>query len=967
MRKAWPFFAGMVVLVLAAAAGAGPRAFAEDPPEAGAPAEAFGTVRIDARLDVDPVGNAKASATVAFRAEDFGKVKASAEDPKKWLQDLKPSRADYEIAPGATAVYDDARSAIVLALTELGAAKNRGEGRWEIAIDPGMEPKGGLGKKGGRPVAVFVEKGTWDSGVKYENELEYLLPAGATGAEYDAGTRVLAWTLPYAGGTGEGRLAHDLKTKDRLMASIYKVYGLGADFAAQWVAKSVWRNAGGNVVRNLKVRYQLAGYSDWSGWDKFPEVVPGQTVVSLYYPVLSAAIAKLRTNAPADVRVEWKWEDAQGKSHEDDETKRLTLLGVNEFVFSNLVQGESFGTFQEDFNNAPLLAAWVSRNDPIVHQMAAMANRLAGGVGALTDDESALKVLRACYDLLRANDFTYQHPPTLADRSVSFDLRQVQNVKFPRDVVRNRSGTCIDLAILYAAMANSIGLDPYLALIPGHCFPFVKLPGGNLFAVETTGVGGGIRYGSLDFDRATAIGNQELANADADGRIHVIKVRDNWTRGISNPELEDFPPDILEKWGIKEEGRGTPSGPVPPASVPQGLDAILGVWGGSMSAAKLTDDVTLDAMYVGVERDAAGRWKAGLRLEVTGTANGASAQGVVTCIYENGRADGSVVRFPAVKMKRTNLSTGEEVEIDGNPLALRPSGDGRLEGALEGDGGFTFTLAPKKDEAAPGPAPAPGALAGLVGSWGGGMGGADIGSGVKLDEMYVDVAHDGGGWTATTKMVTTVPALGGTRVVIDVVQRNGRVEGDSVRFEKTPWQRTVPATGQKDQIEGNPLVLKLTTDGRLSGVFEGSDGMPFTLLRRGAAPAAPAGPDPLLGTWEGTVTTQTPNGPQKLQARAGFDPKEGGGFTGAIRVELEAADAAGNRKKMAVIEFFDGAREGNGYVFRGTKAVVKDLATGEEKPASLDGMTLSLEGGRLSGRVGNDDEGWSDLAMTRSK
>ncbi len=958
MLKTWVAAAFLFLLAFG-----GAFARADDPPPQAAPAEAPekpATVTISARMDVDSVGNGRATIEIALKEDAYARLKAQAEDPKRWLQDMAPKRADYEVAPGATAVYDDDKHAVVLALTELSSAKNRGEGRWEIAIEDGLEPKGPIERKDGVLRAAFVEKGTWDSGVPYESEIVYGLPKGAADAAYDAGARVLSWTLPYSGGTGEGRLALDFKTKDRLMASIYKVYGLGADFAAQWVAKTVWRNAGTNVVRNLKVHYQLAGYSDWSGWDTFPELVPGETAVSLYYPVIQAAIAKVRTNTPADVKVEWKWEDAAGRPHEDDETKRVTLLGVNEFVFSNLVQGESFGSWQEAFNNAPLLAAWVSRNDPVIHQFAAMANRMAGGVGASTDDPSAVRVLQACYELLRANDFTYQHPPSLADKAVSFDPQQVQNVKFPRDVLRNRSGTCIDLAILYASMASALGLDPYLALIPGHCFPYVRLPGGNLYAVETTGVGGGIRYGSLDFDRAQQVGNKELADAFADGRIHVINVRENWTRGISNPEFEDFPPDILEKWGIKEEGKG--GGPVPPAPQPgtaTGLDALLGIWGGSMNESKLADDLVLDAMFVGVERDAAGVWKAGLRMELTGKKDGQDAKGVVTCIYENGRTDGDAVRFDAVKMKRTAVATGVVTEIEGNPLVLKPAGDGRLSGALEGDGGFTFTLAPKKDEPSSQPQSP---LASLAGSWGGPMGGVDLGGGVKLDEMYVEVGTgEDGAFTATVNMHCTVPAGGGTKVVIDVRPPAGGIEGDAVRFAKVPWNRTVPATGQKDQIVGNPLVLRLAADGRLAGAFEGSDGFTFTLSRRGEAPAT--GPDPILGTWEGTVEMPTKDGKRRVPIRVGFDPKAGGGFSAGGRVEVALEDG----RKIAIVELFDGAKEGESYTFHGTKAVLKDMETGEEKAATLDGLTCRIAGGRLVGRVGNDAEGWTEFSLAKTK
>jgi len=42
----------------------------------------------------------------------------------------------------------------------------------------------------------------------------------------------------------------------------------------------------------------------------------------------------------------------------------------------------------------------------------------------------------------------------------------------------------------------------------------------------------------------------------------------------------------------------------------------------------------------------------------------------------------------------------------------------------------------------------------------------------------------------------------------------------------------VPETGHKDELPGNVLVIKLAPDGRLSGEFEGADGLRFRLLKR---------------------------------------------------------------------------------------------------------------------------------------
>jgi hypothetical protein len=658
------------------------------------------------------------------------------------------------------------------------------------------------------------------------------------------------------------------------------------------------------------------------------------------------------------------------------------ILGVNEYVFGNLTAGESFGTWEEEYNNAPSSPRGSRANDPVVKQFASMANRMAGGVGANTDQASAVRVLRACYELLQRNDFSYQHPPALLDKSVSFDAKTVQNVKLPRETIRDRSGTCIDLAILYAAMINALGLEPHLALIPGHCFPVVRMPDKKLYAVEVTGVQGGLRTGSADFDRVYAYGLEELQKAVADGRIYLLDLHELWTKGIANPEIEDLPPDILQRWGINEEGRGGPTpgpgtGPAPTADVA----GVVGSWGGPMGGFKMDDELVLDTLHVGVDSSPA--WQAGVRLAMTFTRGGVSKQIVVSGIYEGAQLGGGAVRFPRTKLKRTDVATGEESQIDFYALTLRPGEDGRLAGAFEGDGGFTFTLLPRPTRPRRRPRGRPlrarwvvgdmgattsaaaccstrctwtrgadgggrlvkmkvrltqkdglkvdldatypggtvdgdavkfakqpwhrhvlasgqkddldgypltlrlkpeGGLSGtfegetkmspfgllrreappspldpLAGSWGGEMGAHDIGSGVLLDEMYVDASKGADGrWTAVVKMKLRLSQQNGLKVEIDATYPGGRVDGDGLRFAKQPWHRSVPSTGKKDDLDGNPLVLKLKPDGGLQGLFEGPDGMPFGLLRRGGeAPPAPSeartGLDALAGTWGGSL------------------------------------------------------------------------------------------------------------------
>ena len=114
----------LLLLVAAAARADGPATAAEK-----------GAMRISAEVDVSAAGDASALIRLAFHPEDFATVKAKSPDPRRFLQDIRGSRADYETAPDMKAEYDDDGSAVVMKVTELGAAKNRGDGSWEMPLD----------------------------------------------------------------------------------------------------------------------------------------------------------------------------------------------------------------------------------------------------------------------------------------------------------------------------------------------------------------------------------------------------------------------------------------------------------------------------------------------------------------------------------------------------------------------------------------------------------------------------------------------------------------------------------------------------------------------------------------------------------------------------------------------------------------------------------------------------------------
>jgi hypothetical protein len=350
----------------------------------------------------------------------------------------------------------------------------------------------------------------------------------------------------------EGEFTHSLTLKDKILSGAYKSYGVrGASGAPMslWAAKTVFRNGTNERVTNLRVRYRVTEYADWCSWHTYGAVDPSQTVVDLYHPIFSSICARLTSRAPAELQLEYEYTDFLGQKHQQAENRPLTMFSRHEFIFSDLTSGERTSMFQDDVTYSPLLAAWVSRSDDPIARIASMANKRAGGVGAGSSDENCVKVMAAIYDVMRMIHISYQHPAALVDKGLSYDIKTVQSLQYPRDTIQKRSGTCIDLAILYAAMLNSVSIDPFLVVIDGHCFPMARLPSGKLIPVEATGVGDGYEK-AMDFEQAVKSAVKTWKEVNQSGRYVLVNVQHSWMDGIANPELETLPPDVLEKWGI---------------------------------------------------------------------------------------------------------------------------------------------------------------------------------------------------------------------------------------------------------------------------------------------------------------------------------------------------------------------------------------------------------------------------------
>lgn len=375
------------------------------------------------------------------------------------------------------------------------------------------------------------------------------LPKGVSDCKFDSKSGLFTYIIDRKIAKGKTSTDVTVRLKPRIMSALYKVYGNPDIFdGSYWVAKTIFRNIGTSDITDLKISYRLGDYASWSPENSYSLVVPGGTVVDFYYPIISPKIAELKSETPCDLVVKYSYKDSSGKSYSDTISYRLQILGINQFEFSNLPEEERTGAWADNFSNSPLVAAFVTKLDDAVKAFAGMVSQYSGGVAAASNDEDALTFCKALYDLEVINGISYQ---TSSGFLVEY-FSGGQDLKYPRDVLRDKAGTCIDLAILYASVCEAVGLKTLIILIPGHAFPVVKAGQKNIKELKM-------------------------------GRYFVINVEEPQKRGISTPELPKLPADILRQWGYKGVGevaiQPTPQ-PVPQPT-PQPGGNISGIYQGT--------------------------------------------------------------------------------------------------------------------------------------------------------------------------------------------------------------------------------------------------------------------------------------------------------------------------------------------------------------------------------------------------
>ena len=499
----------------------------------------FRIVRVNGEGVIDKKGDLNISMTCRFPTNaDYMQVKSMFPSPYVLLRDTITGRAGV-ILDNADARYDDAANSIIMSGTLRGASVYRRRA-WESSVGRNLE------LVWQDPSHIVLCELTPLSGYFMFSRYHIQLPAGAMSARYSPDSGIISYSLPIPAAPGAPEMDIDTKVKPRLMSATYKAYGKSEiTDGSSWVARTAVTNVGQSNIRDMEISYKLGEYSDWSPAGRYSIIPPGGTVVDLYYPIISSKVAELRSSTPVDVSVRFSYKDESGHAYTDSETRRISMLGINQFETSNLLPEEQTGSWHDMMSNVPLLAAWFTKVDEPVKAFAGLVSQAAGGAGAAIDDESALQFMKALFDMEVAHGISYQTPS-----SGETDYSFAQDVKFPRDVLRDKAGTCVDLAITYGSVCEAVGLRAYLILIPRHAYPIIRLPSGQMVPVETTCVGGAAVGKSTTFEEAVKTAQKNIGK-DTQRPHYIVDIEAEFSEGLSSPELPRLDSDIITRWGYK--------------------------------------------------------------------------------------------------------------------------------------------------------------------------------------------------------------------------------------------------------------------------------------------------------------------------------------------------------------------------------------------------------------------------------
>lgn len=312
-------------------------------------------------------------------------------------------------------------------------------------------------------------------------------------------------------GSASGDLDVDIVKADFIMPAVHRVYANpNALNGKYYLFKAKITNNTDQTLEDVRVKYQIPGFIDWTELTVSGQMFPGQTLVVPCYPKFEDKITEKTTESVEKVQIEISWDGATDNDIVEEEFS-FRFTNRNEYVYTGIKKDE-ISTWADMFDNSALIACFVTPNDPVVkYYTQNLQEKLMKGEAASVSNkpEDGVRLLASIYEGTRMSHMVYSGTKGIPQSTE--DVQSiVQQVRLPREVITGNTGLCIELSCLYASVLSAAGLDPIIYLIPGHAYPGFRM-NGQYYAIEATGINGEGLGGIMSVEDAFKKGSEQVA------------------------------------------------------------------------------------------------------------------------------------------------------------------------------------------------------------------------------------------------------------------------------------------------------------------------------------------------------------------------------------------------------------------------------------------------------------------------
>ena len=217
--------------------------------------------------------------------------------------------------------------------------------------------------------------------------------------------------------------------------------------------------------------------------------------------------ALAKRSQPGPITVTYKVE--VGDDEAEETSKTLTLRSINDCPF----------TLVEDDNAVDvcfMFAAYVNEQHPYVDKLLreALNTKVVDSfTGYQAKDKAEVyRQVYAIWEALNRRDVRYSDITTSSAESQTVSS---QHVRLIDESINNAQANCVDGSVLMASVLRKVGIEPFLIMVPGHCYLGFALDpeGEEIVALETTLLGSSPDGDAVEIEGAPEIVSEERQGA----------------------------------------------------------------------------------------------------------------------------------------------------------------------------------------------------------------------------------------------------------------------------------------------------------------------------------------------------------------------------------------------------------------------------------------------------------------------